>query len=476
MKIAKGTTFIIAGRVAGVISGFLFILIVPRVLGPEHMGYYSYWFSIFSILVLIMNFGGNQTLQRFIPELAIEDPGCIKSLLYRTALVKLVLCAVIAVLVFAVFRDTPLTALVITAGACVYSLVNLTGQFFYGLKQMDKFAVMAPLQSLGRLGCVVLFFLLWNTRGIIFGIIVSGLLYLLVYALPFVRNLSACGPIKKCAFSWYFRSGFFLFAGDVLFIIMQRLMVPISKKFVGDLAALGHLGLAFLIFQTLSTVPKSIALGLLPRVVELLKEHDSSDDSVAFDELRSIYNETWRYITVLIFPIIAGVAFLIHPAIRIFIAPSYLPAAHISFFLLPALYFASYMPLNIKYLQAHNKGLFLAGVTASICALFIVLCATATALLGTAGAALALSASLMILWFILTLSQDKYIDYKKLVISTFKSVIASISMLAAIWKIPVSGVMVLTLNIVAGACVYFLVLWLVRGITEVDIRRLIRKN
>ena len=87
-KMGRGIVYIFRGKVAIVGLTLLNATLIPRTLGPEQMGFYTYWLSVCFILGTLLDLGGSPIIFRYIPEFRKRDEGKIRPLIRMVLLLK----------------------------------------------------------------------------------------------------------------------------------------------------------------------------------------------------------------------------------------------------------------------------------------------------------------------------------------------------------------------------------------------------
>ena len=82
-QIEKGTSFILVGKICIILLAAVQEILIPRILGPQSMGFYSYWLSILLIFGTVFGLGGLSVLSRYLPELRIKSETSIRPLTTR---------------------------------------------------------------------------------------------------------------------------------------------------------------------------------------------------------------------------------------------------------------------------------------------------------------------------------------------------------------------------------------------------------
>ncbi len=134
-KIIKGAIFLFLGRIITVFIESLHIFLIPRLLGPKNMGFYSFWISVYFIIARILGLGGQHIIIKYLPELRMKNESMIPSLVKKVVYMKIPLFLLIACSGFLLYPEEISYFLIIATASLLFSL-NLAGEsIVYSYKQ-----------------------------------------------------------------------------------------------------------------------------------------------------------------------------------------------------------------------------------------------------------------------------------------------------------------------------------------------------
>jgi len=430
-SIGQGATKIFIGKAIGLVIAFLSLVTIPRWLGPEQMGYYSYWLAIFFILVALYDLGNARLIQRYISEFLTVGQEQVKPFLKRIFCLEFLLFGLIILVGSFYFSSRLVSFLIIAIGALLHSLAAIIQNYFYAQKSMGKFTAIPVIINFSRwLGLLVLVFF-FKQLGILLAIILGAIIVWLSWGSHFLRQLPQVSGSLAKPFKFYFLTSLTFFGVNIFFILTNRLAVPLAETFLQDLTLIGYLGTALLIvLQTLKNFTVTLAESILPSLVDYYVQE-------AKEKMKVIVATAFKYTNLLVFPLIFGLAALIEPFIYYFIGADYLPTTRIIIWLLPALLFLSWYEINNRILIAEEKirTIFLIQLTGFL--VFIILSLALISQLGIIALPLALSLAALVNFILSFYYSHQYLAVKKSLWLVARILIASWLMYLIISLLPV---------------------------------------
>jgi O-antigen/teichoic acid export membrane protein len=346
-KIIKGALFLFIGKIGNLVLSFLQILLIPRILGPSSMGFYSYWLSVYFIIGRILGLGGQQIMMKYIPELRIKNDSSIPDLVFKAASIKLPLFLVIiggGLLLWA--KDYPYF-LIAAAAALLFSLNLLGESVLYSFNRMGLYALIPILRMASRIALVILLFCFFSSSGIIAGILGAPLLsFSLCVILVFQLFPHKKTGLEK-SFGHYFSFGFWIY----LSVVLQGVIlwsIPILAEFSGqNMAMVGYFGVGVQICFNTTLLIFFINESMLPSLVEFqIMEPKKFRDSLRF---------AWKYTNVFLFPLAIGGYVLAKPLIQFIIGKEYLAGTLVIKLFFPAIIFLSWIRYHTQILFVYEK-------------------------------------------------------------------------------------------------------------------------
>ena len=345
--IIKGAVFLFLGKIFTFLIETLQILLIPRILGPKNMGFYSYWLSVYFILARVLGLGGQQIIIRYVPELKVKNKLMIGSLIKKVVLVKFPVFFFI-ILIGSFFWRNELSSFIIIAFASLLFSLNLAGEsVFYSHNWMGTYALIPLVRLASRTVLVIGLFYFFYTRGIVLGIFTApSIAFLICLFLSFrllPRNhLPLDQPFRK-----HFAFGFWIYISEALQGMIVWLITILSKITIQDLAIVGYFGVGVQICFSLTLLVYFINESLLPSQVEFHMVNDSRfKDSLKW---------AWKYTNLFLFPLVVGGYVLAEPFISFFIGKDYLSGSLIIKLFFPTVIFFSWIRFHNQILFVYER-------------------------------------------------------------------------------------------------------------------------
>lgn len=311
------------------LGGFIFTIIVARMLFPELFGLYSLALAVIFILITFADLGINQTLIRYVSE-ALGKKQKAKARSYTRFLlnIKFLIACVFALILFLIAKPLSLyifhkeaLILLFQIGAVYLFVTALLGFFFalfYALQKIKFVAIKEIIFQVLRIGLVVLFLLAVKSVSQIFIAlsIASFLAFLFCFILVNKKyGFLLKGPLVKinkkrvlCFFGYLSIGSISL----VFFGLIDRVMLGgfLPAEFVGFYTA---------IFAVVGALTGIVALTnvFLP-VFTPLKGR----------KLKIGFKKVFHYLALFSFPCALGFAALAPWIIKVFYGSAYIPLEH----------------------------------------------------------------------------------------------------------------------------------------------------
>ena len=220
------------------------------------------------------------------------------------------------------------------------------------------------------------------------------------------------------------------------------------------------------IYAVAYTLGSLIYTGSAPLYMTLYPVMSSLWNTGKLDELRKHIEFSMRYVVMVLVPASFGIVFLAHPIIQVLSGEQFVSGSRLVLFIIPGfvLYLVSLLGENILKIVKKTGLIFIFYViTASA---NVVMNIVLVPIIGMQGAAIGTFLSFGLIAFLMTSASYKYVRYavdKKFIA---KSVGASIIMTLFLLMWNPEGVFMVMSGIAIGGFIYFVVLWLMKGITE----------
>lgn len=346
-RIIKGAFFLLAGKLGELVLSALQILLIPRILGPSHMGFYSYWLSAYFIIGRILGLGGQPMAMKYIPELRIISPSSISTLVLKASSIKIPVFGMILGAGLLLWRQDYLLFMITASAALLFSFNLLGESVLYSFNRMGLYAAIPILRVASRIGLVIILFHFFAARGIAAGILGGPLLgFFLSVFLVFPLLPKEKAPLEK-PFGHYFSFGFWIYLSVALQgVILWSL--PIFVKFFGqNMAAVGYFGVGVQISFSATLLIFFINESILPSLVEFrIQDQSKFRDSLRF---------AWKYTNVFLFPLVIGGFVLARPLIQFIIGREYLAGTLIIKLFFPSIIFLSWIRFHTQILFVFEK-------------------------------------------------------------------------------------------------------------------------
>ena len=463
-KIGRGTLYILLGKVFLIFLGILNVSLVPRILGPINMGFYSYWFSIFIILVAILNLGGPEILTRYLPELRKRNYNSIRPLIEKTIEIKFpFIFFILLVVLFLFSREKSYFFIIFLASICASSTMILQ-IILYSYKYMEKYVLIQLSRILARLILVIAFFILFGTIGILFGILTGAIIIPLIFGYFVISLLPKTSGALDRPFRDYLTFGLFVYLGALFFNLTNWSVIVLSKNYITDMAVIGFLGLGLQIcLIAIIGIIFSVSESVLPSLIEF---HVTD-----YEKLKRSLELSWKYTNLVLFPTIFGLFVLANPTISIVVGEEFLPAVEIIELLLPATVFIAWIQIHQQILLIYEKKreIFVTQLIGFI--VFLIAGLVLIKNIGIIGAPISLSLGTFAGFIGTYFVSSKIMKIHSYLRYIFKPFIASIGMCVILSFIEVTNPTYLFGAAVLGGGVYLFMMLLMKEITRTDIER-----
>ena len=466
MSFIKNAAIILSGRVVSILVGLVSVMVLPRILVPQDMGFYAYWFSIVALIEIAISFGTSSTIDRLIPQFLVESPGVVRPFLRKVLLTR----GIVAIIVFAgtlVVSPQPIWFGIAIAGAFILTIANGIASYFYSIKEMGKFVSSSTIHGISRIVLLLVLPVFFGKNGIFAAVVLYGAAYSLLLAVPFLKSFSHLPKDEPLHFRPVLGYGLLLCAGATAIALVARAFIPAAHHVYADITAIGYLSFAFiLIIQTLRLLPESFALSVYHDMIQSLARTESVQMQ------RDIFERGYRALNILLFPLVGGCAFTINSGILYLAGSRYNGSAVYCLYLLPAMVFMNWSLLGRYYLMASNKTVDLlvhsvvSAVAAGISLVFFV------PRFGLVAAPLCLAGFFALLWCLSFIHTKKLYSQQLLVSAFVKPLIATTVMVVALWFFPQGSPVLLIGEILLGIVVYSGVLFVIQGIPREITERL----
>ncbi|MEM2932899.1 MAG: oligosaccharide flippase family protein [Candidatus Pacearchaeota archaeon] len=495
-KVLKSSLYNFLTVIISKLGGLIFTILLARILYPELFGIYSLALTIILAIGTFTDLGINTTLIRYLAEsLKIKTrktetkaKTSARSRLYFLLIFKILLTLLFSFVLFLVARPIalyifkkPLLITPIQLGALYLFTISLQGFFssvFYSLQKVSYIAIGETIFQVLRIALVILLFSFYKSVSMAFvALIIASFAVFVFFYLVLAKKYSFLLKGKKQKlereekrkllgfFGWLTISSISLIFFAHIDIFMLGIFLP--AEFAGFYNA---------IFTIVSAIASFVAFGsvLLPVFTQLEE-----------NRVERGFRKVFRYLTILAIPAAIGLAFVIVPAIQLIYGQAYLPLSYKLAITITSV-LLSLLVIEAALTTAYSS-LFQAKELPKIPSLLIVIASVANIILNYAfiKAGLSIAEQYGLVGVALATLLVRYgnmvglavLARKKLKIKirpalVIKPLIASFVMLAFLfafdWLVPLN-ILNGILMIIAAIFVYFIVLWITKGLEKKDL-------
>jgi O-antigen/teichoic acid export membrane protein len=465
----------------------VFSVIIARLLMPEGYGLYSIVLSVAMIFFIFADLGINNTLTRYVSSALATDkrkiPGYYRYLLkikfFITLFVSIALLLIAYPLAFFVYNNSSLFLPFLIASLYIFVLAfeGFYMQLFYAAEKVQYLTLREILNQILRISLVIIVFYALSSDYHVSGIYLSLILNFLILVLfnifylrkiiPNIFHKSGINIDKKRVKRFV---GFITLASisSVFFSHIDSLMLGffLKPEFVGYYRA----GFSIILSVIgLILFPNAVLLPILTKINE--------------KTISSVFNQIFRYFSIIIIPSIFGLFILGKYFIRFFYGYSYLPAVLPFYFLVILIFPAVFTTFFVSLFSAREKPEIFAKLIVFTTIINIVLnfvliksLLTISEIWATSGAAIATLLSWTFYFIFAFYKARKEFNLLPSYIPALKSLISSMIMgFFLIFTLPLINDMTLftgMILVLAGAAIYLIFMFLIKGIERQDLNLL----
>lgn len=204
----------------------IFVLIVPRMMGPELYGKYAFMFSLLVILLQFTRFGIEEIFVRFIPEFKTKNEIIkINDLLLNTLIFRTIILILVSI-IFSIlsFYFTPqgyekIFFIIIAISLPLRGIAEILYALLFGFNDLEKYASQDLFRRFLNLILIIVLFNYFGFIGTMISILIISLFLLTIailwtkkyfYLNKFRFNINFLLPYLKFGFVFYITSGFLI--------------------------------------------------------------------------------------------------------------------------------------------------------------------------------------------------------------------------------------------------------------------------
>lgn len=343
----KGAVFLFMGKTGNLLISSLQILLIPRLLGPASMGFYSYWLAVYFVAARILGLGGQQMVIKNAPEFRMKNNSMTSTLVKKAALIKFpVFLALLGGGLLLWASDYPYFLLTVLA-AFLFSLNLLGESVIYSFNRMGTYSLIPVIRTASRVSLVIIFFYLFSQQGIIGGIFVAPFVAFLLTLFLVLRLLPPKQAALEKPFGDYFSFGFWIYLSAAIMGAIVWLVPILAEISTPNMAIVGYFGVGVQICFSVTLLIFFISESILPSLVEFrIKDQEKFRDSLRF---------AWKYTNIILIPLAVGGFVLARPLVTFIIGKEYTAGTLIIKLFFPAIIFLSWIRYHRQILFVYEK-------------------------------------------------------------------------------------------------------------------------
>jgi len=273
---ARSIVLLVVQHGITILGGILFVVIVPRLMGPATYGRYALMTSLAMWFALISGLGMLHLIARYVPGLAVHEPARLNTFLGNLLALRLISGAVTAALYGAVtvvwLRDQAIDALLLLAGSIlVRAMANVVFAMFLGLNRPGYWLAEDSLRRWLSLALIVPAFSLGGLTGACAAVLGTEVL-LLAFGAWAGRSWLAGIDVRLDlgALTPYLRLGLAFYATQLLSTALYASGEPLVRSVSGDYAEVAYFALAHAMYLPAVVALPQLTLLFVPVLSELL--------------------------------------------------------------------------------------------------------------------------------------------------------------------------------------------------------------
>lgn len=458
-KVGRNIAFTILGQLVGIVIAFLYITFIPRNLGPERLGQFSYWISLCFILAAALDFG-TSFYSRYISEFKIKAPGKVKAILIESLKVDGAIFLGLIFIIPTVLDISPLEMAAVFLGAILTTVLSIFAQVFYSYERLGYSSFIRNVMRCIRIALILL--IVKSGVNLLWALFLPELITVFLYALPFKNILPDEKPSLPEGMKRYLSFGLYAYLGTVCFLVLGRSTVVLAKEMVGDLNLVGYTSIGVEIsIYALRILAVSVFFAALPSGIRYM----SNDDQNRFDRFLEL---SWRYGNIIIFPLCFGFVLFGYKAVELFIGKRYIPGVPIIFSFLPSSVLLFWLQAHHHLLVIYEKKEFLF-YSSLISVLIFITIATGTVFkIGIYGLPLSLSIGLLAGYIYAYLRTSSFKKIRGYFSSILKPLGSGMVMSFVVYLLRMFSSMDMIYLVLLGAITYIISMIFFKGISKED--------
>ncbi|MBN1426527.1 hypothetical protein JXA88_18410 [Candidatus Fermentibacteria bacterium] len=326
-KMARRALVMFIGKTAAIVLSLVAAALIPRQLGPRGMGFYSYFYSSVFTIVCILDVGGSMLLRRYVPEFLTHRRAEVRPLFLASLRAKLLVLMVFAV-VTPLVSDPGMFGLVLIAAACS-SMVESVQTLLYAGGALGSYAAVSAVVTALRILLVLLLAPRFQRIGISLALVMSAAITIAVFIMPAVRVLPPSRERLSQSYWRFLRFGLVSYGADLAFVLSNRVALILGRHMMDDMAELGYLGVAFMVYL----LARQLAFFIGETSIPSLVHYHASGERTQF--ARTMHH-VWRYTTIVVFAAAALIICYAEALVLAIVGPVFAKTAVLIRLLVPA--------------------------------------------------------------------------------------------------------------------------------------------
>lgn len=256
----------------------LFIMIVPRIMGPEMYGKFAFFSSILVILGTLTRLGTIEIQGRFVPELKLnQEKSIINKLTINILILRTIILIIIGIIILSLLYFFPLLTedlklyLIIIIATFFFGIEGTLFNLLYGVNDIVKFTARDMIRKFFNLLLVIIFFKYFNLLGAVLALLISEF-FLLAFAIYWTREYFNFKDLKLDLIFMkpYLKFGFMYYISSVIIIVLQYSGNPLIQIISKNPAEVAFFDLANQIYFIISNFMLFIFSSMIPVFTTLL--------------------------------------------------------------------------------------------------------------------------------------------------------------------------------------------------------------
>lgn len=479
-RVARGATYMFIQGMTSSAVGIAFIFILAHLISLEEMGVYGILTFILTGVQILGVFALPSASTKYIAQyMAEKKPEKARSVIIRVLQISFLASLAVLILLYvgaewlsmSIFGTIEWTHLFqITAFVCFFMVFYVQiRSFLQGLQKFKELAALSLVYTLIEKSLVI-YLLLSSGLGLYsipWGVLASVMICCfagLIFVARFIGVVGKPHPLRTLVnFSYpLYISGSLSFVANW---IDQVFILP----FLGTIyLGMYHIAVRASVVPTL--ISTSIVAALFPKLSELYTQYGKAS-------LRGAFNTSTRYVVLIGFPIIIGIASLAHPILALFAGPDYekaaLPLSVLCLSVLPTTLGIAVGPTLMTLEHTKTASMItIASIISNTAVSYVTLAYLQVGMLGTASARVfssfvGIALGIYALKRIIEVRLDKESLWKASVASAFMAIV--VISLSYFLHGAISQIYLLSSSVIVGALVYFFSLVVLRAVKKQDI-------